>query len=221
MSRESIQLVDDMRSWLHEHSLRETPVQRELREAMESHPHGEMQTSPEQVQFMAMLVSAIGGRRALEVGVFTGYSAMAIAHALPVDGELVACDVSEEYMAIAQTWWAKDGVADRITPRVGPAVDSLEAMLAAGEAGTYDFMYVDADKQSSEQYYELGLQLLRTGGILGIDNMFRGGRVSKPSENDESTVATRALAKKLVADERIAYTLVPIGDGLAVALKRG
>lgn len=221
MSRESIHLDDALQAWLHEHSLRETDVQRALREAMESHPHGEMQTSPEQVQFMAMLISAIGGKRAIEVGVFTGYSAMAIAHALPADGELIACDVSEEYMAIAQTWWVKDGVADRITPRLGPAAESLEAMLADGEGGTYDFMYVDADKESSDRYYELGLQLLRPGGIIGIDNMFRGGRVVDPDANDSSTIATRAIAKKLVNDERIAYTLVPIGDGLALAHKLG
>lgn len=221
MSRESIHLGDAMQSWLHEHSLRETEVQRALRAEMESHPHGEMQTSPEQVQFMAMLVAAIGGRRAIEVGVFTGYSALAIAHALPDDGVLVACDIDEDFMAIARSWWEKDGVADRITSRVGPAVETLEGMLAAGEAGTYDFMYVDADKESSEAYYELGLQLLRPGGIIAIDNMFRGGRVVEPDANDSSTIATRVIARKLVDDERVAYTLVPIGDGLALAHKLG
>ena len=221
MSRDSIHLGEAMQAWLHEHSLRETEVQRALRADMESHPHGEMQTSPEQVQFMAMLFAAIGGRRAIEVGVFTGYSAMAIAHALPADGELIACDVSEEYMAVAQSWWERDGVADRITPRIGPAVDSLKALLAEGPAESFDFMYVDADKESSEQYYELGLQLLRPGGLIAIDNMFRGGRVVDPEAQDSSTIATRALANKLVVDDRIAYTLVPIGDGLAVAMKRG
>lgn len=210
-----------MQAWLHEHSLRETEVQRALRADMESHPHGEMQTSPEQVQFMAMLVGAIGGRRAIEVGVFTGYSAMAIAHALPANGELIACDMSEEYMAIAQSWWEKDGVADRITPRLGPAVDTLEGLLSEGQAGCFDFMYIDADKELSDQYYELGLQLVRPGGLIGIDNMFRGGRVVDPEANDPSTIATRAIAKKLFLDDRIAYTLVPIGDGLALACKLG
>ena len=221
MSRESVHLGEAMQTWLHDHSLRETPVQRALRLEMASHPEGEMQTSPEQVQFMAMLMAAIGGRRAIEVGVFTGYSAMAIAHVLPEGGELVACDLSPEYMDIAEGWWERDGVADRISQRVGPAVESLQALLDEGQAGSFDFMYVDADKESSDQYYELGLQLIRPGGLITIDNMFRGGRVVDPSADDSSTVATRAIAEKLFADERIDYTLVPIGDGLAVARKRG
>ncbi len=210
-----------MQSWLHQHSLRETEAQRALREEMAAHPQGGMQTSPEQAQFLALLVSAIGARRAIEVGAFTGYSALAIAHALPADGELVACDVHEENMSIAQAWWEKDGVADRITPRLGPATQTLEALLADGEAGAFDFIYVDADKESSEQYYELGLELLRPGGIIGIDNMFRGGRVVDPEATDPGTVATRAIARKLADDERVAYTLIPIGDGLALALTRG
>ena len=221
MSRETGSLSTDMQSWLHAHSLRETEVQRALRMEMASHPEGGMQTSPEQAQFMGLLLAGIGGRRAIEVGVFTGYSALAIAHALPADGQLVACDISEEYMAVARSWWERDGMSDRITSRVGPAAESLQTMLDAGEAGTYDFMYVDADKESSPTYYELGLELLRPGGFIGIDNMFLGGKVVDPAEDGSNVIATREIARTLHDDERVAYSLVPVGDGLALAMKRG
>ncbi len=220
MSRETGSLSSDMQAWLHEHSLRETEVQRALRLEMASHPEGGMQTSPEQVQFMGQLFAGIGGRRAIEVGVFTGYSALAIAHAMPADGELIACDVSEEFMAIARSWWEKDGMSDRITSRVGPAAESLQALLDEGQAGTFDFMYVDADKESSPVYYELGLKLLRTGGFIAIDNMFLGGKVVDPAENGSNVIATREIARVLHDDQRVSYSLIPVGDGLALAMKR-
>ena len=220
MSRETGSLSTDMQSWLHEHSLRETEVQRALRLEMASHAEGGMQTSPEQAQFMGLLIAGIGGRRAIDVGVFTGYSALAIAHALPPGGELVACDISEAYMEVARSWWERDGMSDRITSRVGPAVESLQAMLDEGQAGTYDFMYVDADKESSPAYYELGLELLRPGGFIGIDNMFLGGKVVEPSEDGSNVIATREIARTLHDDKRVNYSLVPVGDGLALAMKR-
>ena len=203
------------------HSLRETPIQHELRMAMEGHPEGEMQTSPEQVQLLALLLRTMKASRVIEVGVFTGYSAMGMAMALPDDGLVVACDLSSEHMAVAQEWWDRAGVSNRIQPRVGPASESLTQLLEAGEAGTYDFIYCDADKTGYPEYYELGLQLLRPGGLLTFDNMLRGGRVADPEVDDESTVATRELAAKLLADERVDYSLNPIGDGLAIAMKRG
>ena len=140
------------------------------------------------------------------------------AMALPEDGVLVACDLSPDHMAVAESWWDRAGVSDRIVPRVGPAIESLEAMLADGEGGTYDFMYFDADKEAFLEYYELGLRLLRPGGLLTFDNMLKGGRVADLSVTDPSTEATRSLARKLLADERVEYSLNPIGDGLALAM---
>lgn len=220
MSRETGSLNADMQSWLHEHSLRETDVQRALRHDMGTHPEGGMQTSPEQAQFMALLFESIGGKRAIEVGVFTGYSALAIAHVLPPGGELVACDISEEFMSVARSWWERDGMSDRITSRVGPAAQTLQALIDEGQAGTFDFMYVDADKESSPVYYELGLQLLRPGGFIGIDNMFLGGKVVDPAEDGSNVVATREIARILHDDQRVSYSLVPVGDGLGLAMKR-
>ena len=218
MSRRTIQLDAPVHEWLLENSLRETPVQAQLRDAMDDHPEGEMQTSPEQVQLLALILKTMQARRVIEVGVFTGYSAMGMAMALPDDGVLVACDLSPEHMAVAKSWWDRAGVSDRIVPRVGPAIESLQAMLADGQGGTYDFMYFDADKEAFLEYYELGLRLLRPGGLLTFDNMLRGGQVADPSVTDSSTLATRALAKLLLADDRVEYSLNPIGDGLALAM---
>ena len=209
-----------MRSWLHDHSLRETDVQRELRASMELHPEGEMLTSPEQVQLMALLAKSIGTKRAVEIGVFTGYSALGIAAALPTGGTLIACDSSAEFMAIARDWWEKAGVAEKIESRIGPGEESMRALLEEGLRETIDFIYVDADKTGYETYYELGLELLRPGGIIGLDNMFQGGRVADASNDTPDTVAIRALAQRLHDDDRVDYSLLPVGDGLGLALKR-
>ena len=209
-----------MRSWLHDHSLRETDVQRELRASMELHPEGEMLTSPEQVQLMALLAKSIGTKRAVEIGVFTGYSALGIAAALPTGGTLIACDSSAEFMAIARDWWEKAGVAGKIESRIGPGEESMRALLEEGLRETIDFIYVDADKTGYETYYELGLELLRPGGIIGLDNMFQGGRVADASNDTPDTVAIRALAQRLHDDDRVDYSLLPVGDGLGLALKR-
>jgi predicted O-methyltransferase YrrM len=219
MSRRTLQLEQPVHEWLMAHGLRETPVQQALRDAMEGHPDGGMQTSAEQVQLLALLLKSINARRVIEVGVFTGYSALGMAMALPPGGRLIACDVSLEHMDVAQQWWQRAGLLDRIEPRVGPAAQTLETMLQVGEAGTYDFIYVDADKAGYPAYYELGLQLVRPGGLLAFDNMFRGGDVADPDVTDPDTVATRTLAIQLLADERIDYSLIPIGDGLALALR--
>lgn len=209
-----------MQLWLHEHSLRETDVQRELRLSMTDFPDGEMLTSAEQVQLMALLAKSIGAKRAVEVGVFTGYSALGIARVLPEDGKLYACDMNEEFMAIARDWWVKAGLDEKIESRLGPGEDSLKALLDEGLRGSIDFMYVDADKVNSAKYYELGLELLRPGGIIGMDNMFLGGYVVDSGNNEPNTLATRELAIKLLADERVDYSLLPVGDGLGIALKR-
>ena len=209
-----------MHSWLRDHCLRETEVQRQLRLSMEDHPEGEMLTSPEQVQLMALLAKSIGTKRAVEVGVFTGYSALGIARILPEDGRLYACDMSEEFMAIAQGWWEQAGESAKIESRLGPGEESLNALLKEGLGGSIDFMYVDADKVNSGNYYELGLELLRPGGMIGMDNMFLGGNVADLENTEPNILATRELAQKLLADDRVDYSLLPVGDGLGLALKR-
>lgn len=219
MSRRTIQVDTELHQWLLEHSLRDTDAHRDLREHTGTLDDGGMQTSPEQSQFLAFLARSIGATQAIEVGVYTGASALAIASALPHDGRLVACDISDEHLHTAIEAWTAAGVDVRIESRIGPAIDTLKSMLDEPEAGHYDFMYVDADKANSLNYYELGLRLVRSGGIICIDNMFRGGRVADPSITDESTVATRELALHLLGDDRVDYSLVPIGDGLALARK--
>lgn len=220
MSAKTMQLDDAMQAWLHTQSLRLTDVQEALHLETEQHPEGEMQTSAEQLQFMAFLARSIGARNAIEIGVFTGASAIAIAQALPGDGVLHACDIDATTLAIAESWFARAGVQARIQSHLGPGADSMRTLLDDGHAGTIDFIYIDADKTNSDTYFELGLELLRQGGLIAIDNMFRGGRVADENAQDDSTVATRTLAAKLHADERIDYSLLPIGDGLALGRKR-
>lgn len=220
MSRETIGLTGVMQRWLIEHGVRECATATALRAAMETHPDGRMQTSPEQAQFLCTLIHALGATRVLEIGVFTGYSALRMASALPTDGRLVACDIDARYMDEAQRWWSQAGVGDRIDARVGPALDTLDALLDTGAAGSFDLMYIDADKTSSDAYCERGLQLLRVNGVIAVDNMFRGGRVADPQADDESTVATRALAAKWADDPRVAWSLLPVGDGLGLLVKK-
>ena len=209
-----------MQKWLHAHACRPTDAMQKLCEETLKLEDCAMLTSPEQLQFLAFLATSIGATNALEVGVYTGASALAIAKVLPVNGTLVACDLTDEYLQYARPAWEADGVTNTIDMRVGPAIETLQTLLEDGKANTFDFMYIDADKVNSKKYYELGLQLLTTGGIIAIDNMFYGGQVADESFNDENTLATRELTKFLVADVRIDYSLVPIGDGLAICLKR-
>jgi caffeoyl-CoA O-methyltransferase len=210
-----------LRAWIMQHGLRESSIQHSLREEMASHPEGEMQTSPEQVQLLSFLMKMMAANRVIEVGVFTGYSALGMAMALPASGVLVACDNSAEYMDIARDWWRRAGVSDRIEPRVGPAIESLQALLDEGHGGSFDFMYVDADKPGYGDYYEFALQLLRPGGVMAFDNMLRSGHVADDSIQDASTVAIRALADRMQDDNRVEYSLLPIGDGLGLAMVRG
>ncbi len=219
MSNRTLDLDDALYRYLLDVSLREHPVLAELRAATSSHPHVNMQISPEQGQFMAMLVHLIDARRTLEIGVFTGYSSLCVALALPEDGRVVACDVSEEYTDIARPYWGKAGVAQKIDLRLAPALETLDALLAEGQAGRFDFAFIDADKAGYDAYYERCLQLLRKGGLITIDNILWGGRVVLPAE-DEDTAAIQALNRKLHSDPRIELSIVPIGDGLTLARKR-
>lgn len=219
MSRRTINLDDALYQYLLDHSLREHPEQAALREATRKHPRAGLQISPEQGQFMQLLVKLIGARRTIEIGTFTGYSALTVALALPTDGHLLACDISEEFTAIGKPYWQRAGVAGKIELVLAPAVETLDARLAAGEAGQYDFAFIDADKAAYDAYYERCLQLVRTGGLIAFDNTLWGGSVARPADSDD-TRALQALNDKLHRDERIDFSLVPIGDGLTLARKR-
>jgi predicted O-methyltransferase YrrM len=219
MSRRTIDLDDTLYQYLLDHSLREHPEQAALREATLRHPRGGMQISPEQGQLMSLLVKLIGARHCIEIGTFTGYSALTVALALPAGGRILACDISDEYTAVGKPYWRRAGVADRIELVIAPAVETLGARIAAGEAGHYDFAFIDADKEGYDGYYERCLQLVRQRGLIALDNTLWGGDVAKTAENAD-TRALQALNDKLHHDERIDMAMLPIGDGLTLAMKR-
>jgi predicted O-methyltransferase YrrM len=219
MSRRTLNLDDTLYDYVLDHSLREHPAQTALREATKSHPYAGMQISPEQGQFMALQARMIGARNAIEVGVFTGYSALTIALALPDDGRLLACDISDEFTRIGRPYWEAAGVAHKIDLQLAPALTTLDARLAAGAAGQYDFAFIDADKTAYDAYYERCLALLRPGGLIAIDNVLWGGNVAR-TPRDADTTALCALNEKLHQDARVDLSLLPIGDGLSLARKR-
>jgi len=219
LSNRSLNLDDTLYDYLLAHSLREHPAQVALREATRGHRHVGMQISPEQGQLMALLVKLIGARRAIEIGVFTGYSALTVALALPHDGQLLACDISDDYTRIGRPFWEQAGVLHKIDLQLAPALTTLDARLAAGAEGEYDFAFIDADKTNYDNYYERCLRLLRSGGLIAIDNTLWGGSVTRPADSAD-TAAIQALNDKLHADQRIDLSLLPIGDGLSLARKR-
>ena len=221
MSNTSIGLGDDIQAYLVANGLREHPVLAQLRADTARLPNYGMQTAPEEGALLQMLVRLSGARRILEVGTFTGYSSTAMALALPEDGEIVCCDVSTEWTDRARGAWAAAGVEGKVTLHIGPATETLDAMLAAGGAGTFDFAYIDADKGNYAAYYERALRLLRAGGLITIDNVLWSGRVADPSVSDESTVAIRQLNALIAADERVDLVMVPVADGLTLARIRG
>ena len=221
MANRPTALTDRLHAYLVEVSLREPPLLRELREETAGLPEAIMQISPEQGQFMRLLVELIGARRAVEIGTFTGYSALCVAEAMGPEGRLIACDVSAEYTAMARRYWARAGIAERIDLRLGPAVATLDHLLAGGAAGSIDFAFIDANKSDYDAYYERTLALVRPGGLIAIDNVLWDGSVADPKIDDADTNAIRALNLKLRGDERVGISLVPIGDGLTLARKRG
>ena len=220
MSNRTVNLNDRLYSYLLEHSLREDALLRRLREETAKLPMSMMQISPEQGQFMNLLTEIVGARRVIEVGTFTGYSSICVARALPANGHLTCCDVSEEYTAIARRYWGEAGLTDRITLKLAPALQTLDGLIAAGEDGQYDLAFIDADKSNYDNYYERILRLLRQGGLVMIDNVLWGGAVADPAIDDADTTAIRQLNDKLHRDERISLSLVPIGDGVTLARKR-
>ncbi len=219
MASRTINLTDRVYKYLVENSVRDQPVLKALRAATARLPAAMMQISPEQGQFMAFLVKLIGARRTVEVGTFTGYSALVVAQALPPGGKVIACDVSEEFTAIARRFWKKARVERKIDLRLAPAKQTLDRLLAAGEAGRFDFAFIDADKNNYNAYYERCLKLLRKGGLIAVDNVLWGGAVANPKVKDKDTSAIRALNKKLKADKRVEISMVPIGDGLTLLRK--
>jgi caffeoyl-CoA O-methyltransferase len=221
MSNRSIVLTDSLYEYMSDVSLREPSLLLALREETAELTQRSMQISPEQGQFMALLVRLTGARRCLEVGVFTGYSSLATALALPDDGRVIACDVSEEWTAVARRYWKQAGVAHKIELRLAPATQTLDALLAQGQAGTFDFAFIDADKTNYLAYYERTLALLRTGGLALVDNTLWSGRVADPEVADADTVALRHFNEVLHRDERVDLSLLPMGDGLTVVRKRG
>ena len=220
MSRRTEALTEELYDYLLAVSLRETEVSRRLREETAELTEARMQISPEQGQFMALLIELVQAKTVLEVGTFTGYSALVMALALPEDGRIVTCDVSEEWTTIARRYWDEARVGHMIDLRLGPGEETPESLLGEGRIGDFDFAFIDADKASLDSYYELALELVKAGGLIAVDNALWHGKVIDPEATDEDTEAIRALNLKLKEDERVSLSLVPIGDGLALARKR-
>jgi predicted O-methyltransferase YrrM len=219
MSTSSIGLDDALTAYVHS-TLREAPILKRLREETAALPMAMMQISPEQGAFMALLVELLGAKRTIEVGTFTGYSALAVAFALPADGRVTACDVSEEWTAVARRYWREAKVDHKITLTLAPATKTLDELIAGGQRDLYDFAFIDADKPNYDAYYERCLTLVRPGGLIAIDNVLWGGSVADPKADDADTRAIRALNIKITGDKRVTASLVPIGDGLTLARKR-
>ena len=221
MSNKTTPLTDALYDYLLSISLREPPLLRRLREETAGDSMARMQIAPEQGQFMTLLTELLGARRVVEIGVYTGYSSLCVALALPEDGELIACDVSEEWTSVAGRYWREAGVMPKIDLRLAPAMDTLDDLLGEGQAGRFDMAFIDADKGGYAGYYERCLSLLRPGGLMMVDNTLWDGAVINPSDHSEDTEAIRAFNEKLYADDRVFLSLVPIGDGLTLARKRG
>jgi predicted O-methyltransferase YrrM len=220
VSSRTLQITAELNQYLKRVGVRESAAAVALRNDTARLPMAGMQISPEQGAFMQLLVKLTGVRRALEVGTFTGYSALVVAEALPADGKLIACDVSAEWTAVGRPHWQAAGVADKIELHLAPALTTLDGLLADGAAGSFDMAFIDADKSNYDAYYERALQLVRAGGLIGVDNTLWGGAVADTTRQDADTVAIRALNDKIHSDTRVDCVLLPIGDGLTLARKR-
>ena len=219
MSNKTFTLSDDLYAYLFENSVREPDILRRLREETARDSMARMQIAPEQGQLMQLLVRLMGARRYLEVGVFTGYSSLAVALALPAEGRILACDISDTWTRVARRYWAEAGVAGKIDLRLAPALQTLDGLIAEGAGGSFDFAFIDADKTSYKAYYERALTLIRVGGLIAMDNTLWEGRVADPTASDADTQAIRDFNRHLRDDRRVQQCLIPIGDGLSLALK--
>lgn len=219
MTGKSYFLDPAVQQYILAHSLREPPLLRRLREETAGLPNARMQIPPEQGQFFALLVRLMRARKTFEVGVFTGYSSLSVALALPPDGKVLACDNNPEYTAIAKRYWREAGVADKIDLRLAPAIHTLEALLEDGQQDTFDFAFIDADKTGYDAYYEAALRLVRPEGIIALDNMLQSGQVLDPDEHGSDTIAIRNMNQKLASDERVLVSFLPIADGVTLAMR--
>lgn len=210
----------ELRNYLWEKGLDENPVLKRLREETENHPFALMQICPEQGALMANLVRLISAKKAIEVGTFTGYSALAVALALPKNGYLLACDISEEFTSIGKPYWEEAGVSENIDLQIAPAVETLKSKIEDGESNTYDFAFIDADKINYLNYYELCLDLIRSGGVIAIDNVLWGGSVIDSARTDDDTKAIREINDFIVSDKRVNISMIPVGDGVTLAVKK-
>ena len=220
MANKTMGISDDLAAYVVKVGTREPDVLARLREETAAIPQHNMQIAPEQGAFLALLVELIGARRCIEVGTFTGYSSTAVALALPEDGQIVCCDVSEEWTSLARRYWAEAGVSGKVDLRIAPATETLDQLVAGGQEATYDFAFVDADKAGYDAYYERLLRLIRPGGLIVFDNMLWGGDVLDTDPSDEDTKALQALNAKLARDERITLCLLPVADGVTLARRR-
>ena len=210
----------ELRNYLWEKGLDENPVLKRLREETENHPFALMQICPEQGALMANLVRLISAKKAIEVGTFTGYSALAVALALPEDGYLLACDISEEFTSIGKPYWEEAGVSENIDLQISPAIETLKSKIEDGESNTYDFAFIDADKINYLNYYELCLDLIRSGGVIAIDNVLWGGSVIDSARTDDDTKAIREINDFIASDKRVNISMIPVGDGVTLAVKK-
>ena len=220
MTATTIGLPDDIHAYVLRWGLREPDILARLREETAAHPRSSMQIAPEQGAVLGLLVELLGARRCLEIGTFTGYSSLAVALSLPEDGRIVCCDVSDEYTSVARRYWAEAGVEDRVDLRLGPAVGTLDALLAEGAAGTFDLAFIDADKGGYPAYWERCLDLVRPGGVIAIDNVLWSGRVADPSAVDADTLTMRRVNETVATDPRVRHVLLAIADGMTLARKR-
>jgi predicted O-methyltransferase YrrM len=221
MSNQSIGLSDPLYQYLLANSVREPVILAQLRAETAEHPLMNMQISPEQGQLMGLLVQLIGAKKCLEVGVFTGYSSLVVALNLPDDGRIIACDVSDEFTSIARRYWQEAGVSNKISLHIAPALETLDRLIASGESGTFDFAFIDADKNNYGAYYDRCFQLVRQGGLILVDNVLWYGRVADPAmDSDKRTQAIKQINQQIYHDDRVQISLIPIGDGLTIARKK-
>jgi predicted O-methyltransferase YrrM len=219
IARDTYLISEEVANYVREFSAQETDLLRRLREETARLPEAEMQISPDQAQFFRVLLKSIHAKKALEIGVFTGYSGLVTASALPGDGQLIACDISEEFTSTARRYWKEAGVANKIDLRLGPAIQTLERLLAEGHAGTFDFAFIDAAKTEYDAYYELSLKLVRSGGLIALDNMLWRGRVVDPGNKEAGVRSIRELNQKIHSDTRVIAALVPVFDGVSLVYK--
>jgi predicted O-methyltransferase YrrM len=220
MSKKSLGLDNRVYEYLLSVSLREAEILTKLRQETDCHPMSIMQISPEQGQFMALLVKLLGAKKTLDIGVFTGYSSLVVALALPEDGKVVACDRDPEATAIARRYWQTAGIEHKIDFRLAPALETLDQLITEGETDSFDFAFIDADKRNYPNYYERALILLRPGGVVAIDNVLWSGSVADPKDTDNRTIAIREFNQKLHQDQRVEISMLPLADGLTLALKK-